>query len=164
MARRVFFSFHFERDIFRVNQIRNHWRMKPGRDDAGYWDASLWEEAKKQGEAAIKRMIDRALDNTSVTVVLIGAETATRDYVKYEISQSYARGNGLIGIYIDKLKDINQRTDWRGANPFDAFTVPGPNGFRIPLSSSVRTYDWVMDDGYNLFADWVEKAAVAAGR
>lgn len=26
------------------------------------------------------------------------------------------------------------------------------------------TYDWVNDDGYNNFGDWVEKAAKKAGR
>ena len=48
MARRVFFSFHYERDIWRVNVVRNSWLTK-GREAAGFWDASLWEEAKKKG-------------------------------------------------------------------------------------------------------------------
>ena len=77
MARRVFFSFHYGRDIWRVNQVRQSWVTKD-RETAGFWDASLWEEARKKGDAAIKKMIDDALRNTSVTVVLIGAETAHR--------------------------------------------------------------------------------------
>ena len=161
MARRVFFSFHYERDIWRVNQVRNHWITKPGSEDAGYWDAGLWEEAKKKGEEAINRMIDRALENTSVTVVLIGAQTSERQYVKYEIEQSYTRGNGLLGVYIHNLKDRNQLTDARGPNPFELFTV---NANGQTLSQRVKTYDWVNDRGYEGFSDWVEKAARDAGR
>jgi len=65
MARRVFFSFHYQRDIWRVNQIRNIGEIV-GTAAVGFHDASLWEEAKKKGDTAIKKMIDDALLNTSV--------------------------------------------------------------------------------------------------
>ena len=54
MARRVFFSFDYERDVWRVGQIRNSWVTKPDREAAGFWDAAAWEEVKKKGEDAIK--------------------------------------------------------------------------------------------------------------
>jgi hypothetical protein len=106
MARRVFFSFHYERDIWRANVVRNSW-VTQDREAAGFWDASLWEEAKKKGDAAIKQMIDDALRNTSVTAVLIGTETASRPYVKYELIQSYNKTprNGMLGVYIHGIKD-----------------------------------------------------------
>jgi MTH538 TIR-like domain (DUF1863) len=47
MARRVFFSFHYERDIWRASIVRNSWVTKPDRQAAGFFDASIWEEAKK---------------------------------------------------------------------------------------------------------------------
>ena len=98
MARRVFFSFHYQKDIWRTNVVRNS-NVVEGAAAAGFQDASLWEEAKKKGDAAIKKMINlNALEGTSVTVVLIGAETAQRTYVTYEIEQSIAKGNGLLGI------------------------------------------------------------------
>ena len=84
MARRVFFSFHYQRDIWRVNQIRNLDQIV-GTAAAGFTDASLWEEAKKKGDAVIKKMIDDALYNTSVTIVCIGSQTAGRKYINYEI-------------------------------------------------------------------------------
>lgn len=116
MARRVFFSFHYQRDIWRVNQIRNIGEIV-GTAAAGFHDASLWEEAKKKGDTAIKKMIDDALLNTSVTVVCIGAASAGRKYIDYEISQSIARGNGLVGIQIHELKDRLGNTDLAGATP-----------------------------------------------
>ena len=99
MARRVFFSFHYERDIWRANQVRNSW-VTQDREASGFWDASLWEEAKKKGDAAIKKIIDDAMVGTSVTAVLIGAETANRTYCQYEITRSHALGKGMLGVYI----------------------------------------------------------------
>jgi antiphage defense system Thoeris ThsB-like protein len=162
MARRVFFSFHYQRDIWRVNVVRNCW-ITQDRQVAGYWDASLWEEAQKKGDAAIRKMIDDALTYTSVTVVLIGAETSTRQYVRYEIEKSLEKGNGLLGVYINDLKDRLGYSDYRGSNPFDAmFTLR--NGIRYALSTIYPTYGWVSNSGFNNFAGWVEAAAKAAGR
>jgi len=110
MARKVFFSFHYERDIWRTNVVRNSGVVE-GSAAAGFHDASVWEEAKKKGDAEVKKLIDSGLIGTSVTVVLIGAETAQRKFVDYEIEKSIARGNGLLGIYISGIKDQNGNTD-----------------------------------------------------
>ncbi len=105
MARRAFFSFHYKRDVWRVNQIRNLDEIV-GVAAAGFSDASLWEETKKKDPAAIKRMIDKGLEGTSVTVVFIGTESAGRQFINYEIDQSIKRGNGIVGVSIHHLKDI----------------------------------------------------------
>jgi len=117
MARRVFFSFHYQRDIWRVNQIRNIPNIT-GCSAAGFQDASIWEEAKKKGDEAIKKLIDNGLENTSVTLVCIGAKTAGRKYINYEIDQSIKRGNGIVGIQIHHLKDKDRITDSAGATPY----------------------------------------------
>ena len=163
MVRRVFFSFHYERDNWRAAQVRNSWVTKPDREAAGFWDAVEWEEVKKKGENAIQNWIDKQLEGTSVTVVLIGYETYDRKYVKYEIKQSHNRGNGMLGIYIHKLRNKERKTDYKGKNPFDNFYIE-KNGRKVCLSEIYPTYDWVDDDGYNNFAKWVEKAAQKAGR
>jgi len=147
MARRVFFSFHYERDIWRASQVRNSWVTKPDREAAGFWDAASWEEVKKKGEEAIKAWIREQLKGTSVTVVLIGTETSKRKYVQYEIEQSWEKGNGLIGVYIHNIKDKDGHTEPKGEDPFIAMGYKG-----------IRTYDWVSDDGYNKLGDWVEAA------
>ena len=116
MARRTFFSFHYQRDIWRINQIRNIPNIT-GCSAAGFQDASLWEEAKKKSDAAIKQLIDEGLKNTSVTVVCIGAKTSGRKYINYEIEQSIKRGNGIVGIQIHHLKDQNEDIDSVGSIP-----------------------------------------------
>lgn len=160
MARRVFFSFHYQNDIWRVNQIRNA-HIVDGTAAAGFQDASMWEEAKRKGDDAVKAMINRGLEGTTVTAVLIGSETANRKYVKYEIDRSIERGNGLLGIYIHNIKDRNGYTSVQGENPFDRLTW---NQNNQKLSLTYRTYDWIHNDGYRNFGQWVEDAASAAGR
>ena len=41
-----------------------------------------------------------------VTVILVGANTYRRKWVKYEIDQNIARGNGLLTIDISKIADM----------------------------------------------------------
>jgi hypothetical protein len=141
MPRKVFFSFHYERDIWRTNVVRNSGVVE-GSAAAGFYDASLWEETKKKGDAEVKKLIDKGLVGTSVTVVLIGAETAQRKFVNYEIEQSISRGNGLLGIYISGIKDSKGNTDTQGAAPWKLTEAGAP------------CYQWDKDE----FGDWVEAA------
>jgi hypothetical protein len=108
-------------------------------------DHSLWEEAKRKGDAAIKKLIDDGLKGTTVTVVLIGAKTSEREYVDYEIDQSWKRGNGLIGIHIHNIEDRYGNTDVKGNDPFSGY-------------QGIRTYDWITDNGYENIGDWVDAA------
>jgi hypothetical protein len=135
MARRVFFSFHYDNDVWRANQVRNA-NVVAGADVAGFFDHSEYEEAKKKGTDAIKRMILRNLDNTSVTVVLIGSETANRPWVKYEIEQSIAKKNGLLGIQIHHLKNQHGETSF-----FAGPTPTVPSGVEFPIYSWDRDLD-----------------------
>ena len=148
MARRVFFAFHYQRDIWRVNQIRSIPNVT-GCAAAGFQDASIWEDAKKKGDATIKRLIDNGLANTSVTVVCIGAKTAGRTYINYEIDQSIARGNGILGVKIHHLKDKDGNTDSEGDTPYKLTS----KGYKVYKYTNV-------DD----LAKWIEEAAKAAGK
>jgi hypothetical protein len=158
MARRVFFSFYYENDAWRGNQVKNSW-VTQDREAAGFFNASLEEEAKTKGEAAIKKLIDDALKGASVTAVLIGSDTANRKYVLYELEKSYAEGKGILGIRIHNLKNQKGETSTAGANPLDKVS-----GASKPLSSIFRTYEWVADDGRANLGAWIEDAAKRAGR
>jgi len=148
MARRVFFSFHYQRDIWRVNQIRSIPNVT-GCAAAGFQDASIWEEAKKKGDAAIKALINKGLENTSVTVVCVGSKTAGRTYINYEIDQSIARGNGIVAVQIHHLKDKDGNTDPAGAIPAKIES----NGY--------KAYKYV---DHEKLGNWIEDAAKAAGK
>ena len=153
MSRKVFFSFHYERDAWRAGQVRNC-NVIAREDQTGVIDAVEWQSIKNSGDAAIERWIAEQLEGTSATAVLIGAETADRDWVLHEIEESWSRGNGVFGIWIHNVKDSDKNTDVQGANPFDRFTLPDGK----LLSSVCKTYDWVSDNGRDYIADWAEKA------
>ena len=141
MARRVFFSFHYGRDLWRVNVVRNSGVVE-GVSAAGFHDASVWEDTKKKGDEAIQKLIDSGLDGTSVTVVLIGAETANRTYVSYEIEKSVERGNGILGIRVNSIKDQDGKTESPGPIPSALAKIGAP------------IYDWQ----YGKLGEWVERA------
>ncbi len=161
MARRVFFSFYYERDIWRANVVRNSW-VTQSREGAGFWDASLWEKAKKEGDEAIKRMINKGLENTSVTVVLIGKETSNRRWVRYELERSWKIGNGILGIYIHQIKD-KYGYDTKGDTTFGPIFTSSKDDKKY-FFERFKTYDWIDNDGYKNLGNWVEKAAKQVGR
>lgn len=163
MARKVYFSFHYDRDIARVQIVRNSWHFYPANRPLGWIDRGLWEEAETKGDDAIKALIDEGLNDTGVTVVLIGTQTAHRPWVKYEIEQSIQRGKGLLGIYIHDIPAFGKVSDPRGPNPFIPYQPPA-YGQTILLPYQIQTYDWQRDAGYNNLAAWVEAAARQAGR
>lgn len=147
MARRVFFSFHYKY-VWKVNQIRSMPNITRTAA-AGFQDASLWEQAKAKGDRVIKGMIDEALKNTSVTVVLVTNGTINRKYINYEIDQSLERGNGLVAVQIHQFKDHNGLAGKPGAIP-PKITA---NGF--------KAYKYTNKEA---LAKWIEEAARIAGK
>ena len=156
MARKTFFSFHYERDAWRAANVRNSGVLAKD-DEYGFIDAADWEKIERDGDAAIKRWIQEQLKNTTATVVLIGAETATREWVLYEIRESWKRGNAVIGLRIHGIKDQDSKTDTAGANPLDV--VKFEDG--TALSTMCKTYDWVADKGREHLGEWLEEAVLA---
>jgi hypothetical protein len=128
MARRVYFAFHYERDIFRVNVVRNS-NVVLGTDNAGFFDKSEYEEVKRKNPQDIARRLLEKMKGTSVTVVLIGRETWQRDWVAWEIEQSIANKNGLLGVYIHHVSSLGQADPIAPAPSLPA--VPGGVPFPI---------------------------------
>jgi len=193
MAKRVFFSFHYK-DVadFRANVVRNHWVAKSDREQAGYFDASVWESARRQGESGLKRLINGALEGTSNTCVLIGSDTATRPWVRYELLKSFRRGNHIFAVHINGIRGRDQLTKPLGRNPLEcvgvtfssagktatlweqessgwveydkidgsaqySFEVDGTyRGKGFSLAAWYPVYNWIADDGFNQFANWVK--------
>ena len=119
MARNVFFSYHFKNDHSRTQQIRNM-NALVGNSTV---TANKWEEIKKSGPASIRKWIDDNMKGKSCLVVLIGSETASRPWVKYEIKKAWEDGRGVLGIHINKLKDLTGEISVKRANPFQNVEV-----------------------------------------
>lgn len=119
MAKRVYFAFHYQDVIdFRANVVRKH-NFTGGVEAAGYYDHSIWEDAKTTSPLALKRLINSELQNSSVTVVLIGTHTWARRWVRYEIMKSVERGNTMLGVHINSIAGKDRLTKDPGPNPFD---------------------------------------------
>ncbi len=146
MARRAFFSFKYK-DVSRAMVVRNSW-VTQGKEASGFIDAADFEEVKRKGDTAIKNWINSQLKGTSVTVVLVGEKTCDSRWVKYEIEKSIEIGNGLLGIDVSKIKDLQGNTSDRCGKI--------PKGYDF--------YLWNNDEGYKNMGDWIEKAAKDAGR
>lgn len=152
MAKRVFFSFHYEDVItFRANVIRNHGVTKQNGKDAGFFDASIWEDAKRHGDLSVTRLINTNLEGTSVTCALIGTGTWQRRWVRYEILKSYDRGNTLFGVHINSVRDKNQKTFSQGRNIFDYL------GFTISADGKTLTYYEHDGNSWKVYQDLAAK-------
>jgi hypothetical protein len=128
MARRTFFSFHYTPDITRAWVVRNSWVTKVAqgtREDAGFFDSSVFEASQRESDDTLKRFLRDGLSGTTVTCVLVGAETCLRRWVRYEIFRSFMRGNGLLAIRIHNIGSLHSAVIAAGVNPFEcvAFTV-----------------------------------------
>ncbi len=146
MARKVFFSFQYE-DVHRAMNVRNS-NVIASDTKVGFIDKADFEEVERKGDAAIKKWINDQLHGTSVTVVLVGATTDKSKWVKYEIEQSIERGNGILTIDISKIKDLHGNT-----TECCSLRVKGYNH-----------YLWNNGNGRENLGQWVEDAAVAAGK
>lgn len=143
MAKRVYFAFHYQDVIdFRANVVRNH-NLIGGAQKAGYFDASIWEEARRTSNLALKRLINSELENTTVTAVLIGSQTYARPWVRYEIFKSIERGNSVIGIHINNIVGKDQKTKTLGPNAFDHLGLIIANTGRRGTPREWNGKEWV---------------------
>lgn len=149
MKRQVFYSFHYERDNWRVQQVINMGVVEGSK----ILSSNDWEEVKKKGDDSIKKWIDGELEYRSCVIVLIGQETYSRKWIKYEIEQAHKNGKGLLGIYIHNLKDRYGKTDIKGINPF---TYNFTWGYKVKVFDP-NSYD-TYNDIKNNIEDLVEKA------
>lgn len=122
----VFYSFHYDRDNWRVQQIMNMGVIE-GTTLLNHQD---WETVKRGGDQAIKNWIDKQMLYKSAVIVLVGYETAGRPWVQYEIEKAYLDRKPLLGIRINSLKDRDGYTDPEGPDPFD---ILGFDSLSVPL-------------------------------
>jgi len=157
----VFYSFHYERDVYRVQLIRNIGSVEGQK----LLNAQEWEEVGKKGEKAICNWIDEQMKGKSAVVVLIGAQTASRPWVKYEIQRAWELCKPLLGIRIHGLSSIGT-TDTEGADPFCCINGSGRNP-GVPIFDPTQRDFWGRIDSKATYAElslnlksWVGKGRI----
>lgn len=106
----------------------------------------LLDPVNSSNEEYIKSCIREQIDNTSVTVVLLGKETHDSDWVRWEIETSLAKENpnGILAIQL---------------YPDAPLPADSPVGQAL-RDAGAEVIGWQPHD----FQDAIERAAVAAGR
>src|SRR2546425_12082884 len=66
MARKVFFIFHYQPDLWRVNVVRNNGVVQ-GIAGPGFLASALLEQAVEKGENSVNKITDTGLYGTTVT-------------------------------------------------------------------------------------------------
>lgn len=116
MARRIFISYQ-NKDQMRAkgfNLLR--WNQNV---DVEFVGRHLLDPVDSNNRDYIRAKIKEQLDGTSVTVVLIGEETAQSDWVADEIRWSLEKGNGILGIRLDSAGETPQALLDCGAEVID---------------------------------------------
>ena len=151
----VFYSFDYDTDVFRVQQIRNM-GVVAGDEPVS---PNEWEQLKRSGDASVERWINEKMNYKRCVIVLIGSRTANRPWVKYEIKRAWELKKGLFGIHIHNLKCPRSGTCSMGANPFRNIDAPS-------MTSSIPCYDPNSWDAYNDISrnltNWVSQALQTA--
>lgn len=129
MKRPAFFSFHFDNDIWRANQVRNIGVVDGNQPVSG----NDWEAIKRGGDHAIMNWIEGQLKYKQILIVLIGSETASRPWVLYEIKRAWELGKPIMGIRINALENVYGKQSREGQNPFD----------KIRLKNGTLLSQWV---------------------
>ncbi|HEY6881430.1 MAG TPA: TIR domain-containing protein [Polyangiales bacterium] len=149
MSRHVFYSLHYEKDRARADLVRKLSGLVPNLEAK----PTEWAALQRTGDFAIKRWFEQQARGRSCTIVLIGAETASRKWVRYEIERSWQLGLGVLGVYIHRLKDERGQQATQGEDPFLAAGL----GAHAAL---IRSYDPPEQDSklaYRYIADHLEK-------
>jgi hypothetical protein len=154
--RRVFFSFHYQRDNWSVCQIRNSWLASANHGAQPFYDHADWEKIQRQGDLAIKRWINGQLNGSSVTVVLTGPQTMDRKWVRYEIDESLRLGKGLLAVTMEGMNQKNGLPDL-----WDRYSAYGPF---LHSQQTHPIYSWNGNNGRANLALWIERAARIAGK
>lgn len=125
MPKKVFYSFQYQPDNWRVHQVINARAISGG----AAFIPQEWEKVRRQTDAAIEQWIHTQMNYSKAVIVLVGETTAESRWVRYEIEKAWNDRRPLIGVRINGLKDSNGNTQRRGINPFD--TVTDQHGFSL---------------------------------
>lgn len=156
MARKVFYSFHYQPDHWRASTVRSIGAIEGNQ----VLSDNDWETVTKGGDKAIEKWIGDQMYGKSCAIILIGNGTANRKWINYEIGKAWDDKKGVVGIHIHNLKHKDGTQSYQGSNPFDSITKGGKT-----LSSLVKAYNPPYSDSKDVYAhieknieSWAEEA------
>lgn len=162
----VFYSFHYGRDVHRVQLVRNIGFI----EGQPLLNAQEWEAVRARGSSAIAAWIDEQMKYKTAVVVLVGRETASRPWVQYEIQRAWDIKKPLLGIRIHGLSSMGT-VDSIGPDPFTHISgFEGRNPGLEIYDPTVRDWSGSVDSKAtyqnlaNNIRDWTARGRVRKSR
>ncbi|WP_392507845.1 TIR domain-containing protein [Naumannella halotolerans] len=143
MAKTVFYSFHYDRDVHRVQLVRNINAL----EGQPLLNAQDWESVRRDGDAAIEKWINDQMAYKKAVIVLVGQQTAGRKWVNYEINKAWQDKKPLLGVRIHGLSSMGS-VDRAGSSPFSS-------------SSGIPVFDPTVSDAWGRIDSKATYAALA---
>jgi hypothetical protein len=142
MAKRIFISYNHKDQMKAKGFNLLQWNKNV---DVEFVGRHLLDPVDSKNKDYIRSKVVEQLTGTSVSVVLLGSETADSDWVKWEIDKSIEKKNGILAIKLDD-------------------TVPDPPA-NSPVGEALQragaeVIGWEPDK----FQDAIDRAFKAAGR
>lgn len=155
MARRVFFSLHYNPDVQRSEVVKKSQFLR-GKELAGFFDSSAMEEAQRKDPDSLRLFLRKEMEGSSVVCVLIGQETAKRHWVRFEILQGLVDSRGIVGVRVHAIADFNRRVAQAGPNPFDVLGVYSKDGsvYLVERSADGTKWQYTNDFGQKPLQQW----------
>jgi hypothetical protein len=169
-----------QHDLIQVTGYEQHLQVRPlrrepfghlpsaqlGHDDVGDQQIDGPRLRCSERERALSiRGCENALKGRSCCVVLIGAKTADRPLVRYEIKRARELKLAMFGVRVHNLRDTAGLQSARGDNPFehpdtalDGFAANVPV-FDSPETDSKLAYRHIVDN----LTHWAELAVKQTG-
>ena len=156
MARKVFYSFHYKLDNWRVSKVPNIGAIegnKPASDND-------WETITQGGDKKIKEWIANQMEGRTCTIILAGSQAADRKWINHEIVKSWNDGKGVLVIFIHNITDSAGEQCSKGANPLYYITHGNTRlstiakAYDPPRTTSKGVYHYIEEN----IEDWIEEA------
>lgn len=159
--RKIFPSYDWDEDVWRVNQIINLPNIV-GKENIGFIKNVPNEEIKR-GDRAVEQWINEHMDGCSCLIVFCGEKTAYSKWVLYEIKLADRLG---LGRFIINLKGMLNQKNEECQFCHDPYMVNNlyVDPTKYPNTYTIRQYDWIADEGIYHIHDWIEDACQRANR
>ncbi len=158
MSKKVYFCFNYEEDLESARIVKNNWVMN-GLIDLGFYKDEEYNSIENYNYNDLCRLINRKLEDTSVTIVLVGEHTLDNPIVKYEILKSYEIDNAIIAIDINHIINNDRHKPKIEVNPHKKIGEFFDNTPIYFDEICDEYYDYLMDDGFQFMGKWIDKVS-----
>lgn len=138
----LFIAYNDETDSTRANHVRKQLLASGRFLVEGYSPFTTWSKTRNGSSLEdLKREFNKQLGSASVTLILIGEDSATNPWIRYAIERSYVADKALLVLDISQIPDEHGATAVPDINPLERFAVI-EGGKKLYLHHRYPSYTW----------------------